>query len=243
MRAAKLVHELLPERGAALFEQLGANAQRAARGPVAKSPAAELREHGYELDRGFGQAVADRSSAGTYTRPTYDGQSSLRAIRHESASHSIRGTGGTNALPSQKDGYAQVKTQHAVPGPARLIPMAAVTLTNYAAQVPYYLHNDYSPHHLLPGVRALDLLGVTLAWFALGLAGFMRQRRWGFAVLASFLVVEAVFYAGNFVTGVFIFQIENHSDLMKAVFVIGYASGAVAAYYAYRLVRDRFRPS
>ncbi len=58
MRAAKLVHELLPERGAALFEHLGANAQRAARGPVAKSPAAELREHGYELNRGFGQAVA-----------------------------------------------------------------------------------------------------------------------------------------------------------------------------------------
>jgi hypothetical protein len=55
--AAKLVHELLPERGAAVFEQLGANAQRAARGPVAKSPAAELREHGY-VDRGFGQAVA-----------------------------------------------------------------------------------------------------------------------------------------------------------------------------------------
>ena len=52
MRAAKLVHELLPERGAALFEQLGANAQRAGRGPVTKSPAAELREHGYELDRG-----------------------------------------------------------------------------------------------------------------------------------------------------------------------------------------------
>ena len=58
MRAAKLVHELLPERWAALFAQLGTNAQRAARGPVAKSPAAELREHGYELDRGFGQAVA-----------------------------------------------------------------------------------------------------------------------------------------------------------------------------------------
>ena len=58
MRAAKFVHELLPERGAALFEQFGANGQRAARGPVAKSPAAELREHGYQLDRGFGQAVA-----------------------------------------------------------------------------------------------------------------------------------------------------------------------------------------
>jgi len=54
VRAAKLVHELLPERGAALFEQLGANARRAAGGSVAKSAAAELREHGYELDRGFG---------------------------------------------------------------------------------------------------------------------------------------------------------------------------------------------
>jgi hypothetical protein len=41
--AAKLVHELSPDRGAALFAQLGANAQRAAPGPVAD---AELREHG-----------------------------------------------------------------------------------------------------------------------------------------------------------------------------------------------------
>ena len=41
-----------------MFEQFGASVQRGARGPVAKSPAAELREHGYELDRGFGQAVA-----------------------------------------------------------------------------------------------------------------------------------------------------------------------------------------
>ena len=64
MRAAKLVHELLPERGATLFEQLGASVQRGARGPVAKSPAAELREHGYELDRGFGQAVASVSASG-----------------------------------------------------------------------------------------------------------------------------------------------------------------------------------
>jgi len=64
VRAAKLVHELVPQCGATLFEQLGANAQRAARGPVAKSPAAELREHGYELDRGFGQAIA-RTLAGS----------------------------------------------------------------------------------------------------------------------------------------------------------------------------------
>jgi hypothetical protein len=108
--------------------------------------------------------------------------------------------------------------------------------------VPYYLHNDYSLQHPLPGARALALLGGTLAWFAFGLAGFMRHRRWGFAVLASFLVAEVIFYAGTFATGVFIFQLENHSYLLKAVFVIGYASGAVAAYYAYRLFRVRSRP-
>src|SRR5262249_13000514 len=46
------------------FEQFGANAQCGARAPVAKSPAAELGEHRYELDRGFGQAVA-RALAGS----------------------------------------------------------------------------------------------------------------------------------------------------------------------------------
>ena len=122
------------------------------------------------------------------------------------------------------------------------MPLVAVTLANYAAQVPYYLHNDYYAHHPLPGVRAVALLGVTLAWFALGLAGFMRHRRWGLPVLVSFLAFEAIFYAGTFATGAFIFQMHNHSDLLKVVFVTGYASGAVAAYYACRLIWDRWRP-
>ncbi len=73
MRAAKLVHDFLPVPGAALFEQLGANAQRAARGPMAQSPAAELREHGYELDRAFGQAVA-RPLAGSRVLTTEQSQ-------------------------------------------------------------------------------------------------------------------------------------------------------------------------
>jgi hypothetical protein len=51
-----------------LFEQLGADAQRVARGAVAEPPAAELREHGDELDRGFGQAVT-RPLAGSRVLP------------------------------------------------------------------------------------------------------------------------------------------------------------------------------
>lgn len=135
-----------------------------------------------------------------------------------------------------------METQRLVSGPRRLMPLVAITLVNYAAQVPYYLHNDYSAQHPLPNVRAVALLAVTLAWFAIGLAGFMRRQRWGFAVLVSFLAAEAIFYAGTFATGEFVGQLGNHSYLLKAVFIIGYASGAAAAYYAYRLFRNRPRP-
>jgi NADH:ubiquinone oxidoreductase subunit K len=116
------------------------------------------------------------------------------------------------------------------------MPLITVTLANYAAQVPYFIHNDYSAVHPLPGVRAVGLLGLTLAWFLLGLAGFMRGRRWGPAVLVSFLAAEALFYGATFATGTFLLQMHNHSDLLKAVFVIGYASGAVAAYCACSLI-------
>jgi hypothetical protein len=116
------------------------------------------------------------------------------------------------------------------------MPLITVTLANYAAQVPYFIHNDYSAAHPLPGVRAVGLLGLTLAWFLLGLAGFMRGRRWGLAVLVSFLAAEALFYGATFATGTFLLQMHNHSDLLKAVFVIGYASGAVAAYCACSLI-------
>ena len=136
-----------------------------------------------------------------------------------------------------------MKTHHAVAaGRIDLKPLIVITLVNYAAQIPYYVHNDYTPQHALPGVRAIMLMAGTLAFFALGLAGYQRRLRWGAPVLIAFLTIEAVFYAVTFVTGEFIFQLANPSYLLKAVFVIGYASGAAAGYYAYRLLRQP-RPS
>jgi hypothetical protein len=132
-----------------------------------------------------------------------------------------------------------MKTQHAAAaGRIGLNPLIVITLVNYAAQVPYYLHNDYTPQHMLPGIRALVLMAGTLAFFALGLAGYQRRLRWGAPVLIAFLTIEAVFYAATFATGEFIFQMANPSYLLKAIFVIGYASGAAAGYYAYRLLRQ-----
>jgi hypothetical protein len=131
--------------------------------------------------------------------------------------------------------------QVAVRGPVRLMPLVAVTLVNYLAQVPCYLHNDYSAHHLLPGLPAVALLGATLAWFAVGLAGFLGHRRWGRPVLVSYLVTEAVFYGATIASGIFLHQLANPSYLIKAVFVVGYVSGAVAAGYAVLLVRQPLR--
>ena len=131
-----------------------------------------------------------------------------------------------------------MKRQHPAPRPVRLTPLVAVTLANYAVQVPYFLHNDHTASQL-PGLRAVALLGATLAWFMLGLVGLAWRRRWGLAVLVSFLAAEAVFYAGSVATGALVFQMENHSILLKAIFIIGYTSGAVAAYYAFLLLRGR----
>lgn len=120
-----------------------------------------------------------------------------------------------------------------------LRPLVAITLLNYVAQVPYYLHFDYSSKHPLPGLRALVLLGGTLAWFSCGLVGFRRRMTWGYWMLLSFLVVEAVFYLGTLATGLFVSQLRDHTWPIDVVFVIGYISGLTAAYYAYCLLRVR----
>lgn len=118
-------------------------------------------------------------------------------------------------------------------------PLLWVTLLNYVAQIPYYLHNYYFPYHVPPTLSSILLLGLTLAWFLLGYFGFRKGRSFGFYVLVSFLIVEALFYLHSFVFGAFFFQLQNPSLLIRAVFVYGYLSGAVAGWYAYLLIRDR----
>lgn len=111
-----------------------------------------------------------------------------------------------------------------------------VTILNYLAQIPYYLHNYYFPYHVLPSVSAIVLLGITLVWFLSGYIGLKRKWKYGYLLLVTFLTAEALFYLHSFVFGAFFFQIQNPSLIIKAVFLYGYVSGAVAAYYAYRLV-------
>ena len=113
-----------------------------------------------------------------------------------------------------------------------------VTLTNYIAQVPYYLYNYYFPYHVLPTLSGMILLGLTLIWFVAGYVGFQRKYRYGYALLLSFLFVEALFYLHSFIFGAFFFQIQNPNPIIKLVFIVGYISGTVAGYYVYWLIRS-----
>jgi hypothetical protein len=118
-----------------------------------------------------------------------------------------------------------------------LLFLLLVTGANYIAQVPYYLHNYYIPYHVLPSPSSIILLGLTLAWFITGYLGVVNGKHWARPVLISFLVAEALFYLHSVVFGAFFFQMQNPSLLIKTVFLIGYMSGVVSAYYAYALIR------
>lgn len=117
--------------------------------------------------------------------------------------------------------------------------LLVVTLVNYVAQIPYYLVLYYLPHGTAPSARSVALLGLTLAWFLLGYTALRARRGWGRPVLLGFLCVEALFYLRAFLSGAVAHQLDHPDVVVRAVFVIGYASGATAAAAAYLLIRYR----
>ncbi len=114
-----------------------------------------------------------------------------------------------------------------------------VTIANYVAQIPYYLYSYYFPHHVIPTASSLVLLGLTLLWFLTGYFRLGNGLKYGHALLLSFLLVEALFYLFSLISGAFLFQIQSPQAILRFVFVVGYISGAIAAYYSYLLLRDR----
>jgi hypothetical protein len=114
-----------------------------------------------------------------------------------------------------------------------------VVLLDFAAQIPYYVINDYLPHHAAPTVSSIVLLGAVLAWFLVGFFGLRAGRRFGFWVLGSFLAVEGLFYLATVLTGAAAFQLGNPNPIVKVVFIIGYLCGAVSLTTLALLIRER----
>lgn len=117
--------------------------------------------------------------------------------------------------------------------------LVAVTATNYAWQVPYYLH-FYGSHGRPPGGLWLALLA-TGVWFAAGAVCFARQVRGGAALLASFLVVEVLFYLLHYASGAAGKDLVSGDAVLTIASVLGYAATLVAMVFLFAMYRESRR--
>ena len=120
-----------------------------------------------------------------------------------------------------------------------------IVLTNYAAQIPYYIHQYYAPHHFLPSLLGSVLLSMTLAWFLLAYWKLAQGKGWGYWLMLAFLTVEFLFYLQTQVSQLLIsHQVLLHvykpdGILLFVVFGIGYINFLAAVYFIVFLRRHK----
>jgi uncharacterized membrane protein (UPF0136 family) len=122
--------------------------------------------------------------------------------------------------------------------------LLAAVLLNYAAQVPYYLHQYYFPRHSPPSLLGVALLSATFMWFSVGYFWYVTGRTSGLWVLLAFLAIQILFYAhailfGLLTGGGIVGQLRTNSPFLLVVFLIGYLNFTIAGYYAWRLLKHK----
>lgn len=115
-------------------------------------------------------------------------------------------------------------------------------MLNYGAQIPYYLHQYYFPHHLAPSPLGVLLLGITLLWFLIGYYRYLSAKKHGRVVLLGFLLAQVLFYGQTIVLGIWtgagaVAQLKTQSLVLLVIFIIGYINFLVALYYVYWLIK------
>lgn len=114
----------------------------------------------------------------------------------------------------------------------------AITMLNYVAQIPYYIH-FYGVHHTPPSLLGVVLLACTLALFLAGYVLMLQNRRIGWWLLVGFLLLEFGFYALHNVSGAFLQDLPVNDPLFLVVSLIGYLNTVVALIYLVALLRAR----
>lgn len=121
---------------------------------------------------------------------------------------------------------------------AGLYGLFAITLLNYLAQIPYYIH-FYGVHHAAPSLLGVTLLGGTLALFLAGFVLTLRNRRSGWWLLLGFLALEFAFYLLHDLSGAFLQDLPLSDPLFLVVSLIGYLNTVAALIYLIVLLRGR----
>ncbi len=116
--------------------------------------------------------------------------------------------------------------------------LLAVTLLNYLAQIPYYIH-FYGIHRVGPSPIGVLLLALTLMLFLAGYILTLQEKPAGWWLLVGFLLLEFSFYIVHNLSGAFLNDIPIGDPLFLVVSLIGYLNTIVALIYLIALIRAR----
>ena len=121
--------------------------------------------------------------------------------------------------------------------PWPVVALVVVTVANYVWQVPYYLH-FYGRFGKSPGGLTVPLL-LTFVWFLVGTALLVTRRRGGVPVMASFLVVEALFYLVHNLSGAAGRDLPADDVVLLVASLLGYLNALGAVLFLVWLFRTR----
>lgn len=113
----------------------------------------------------------------------------------------------------------------------------AVTVLNYLAQIPYYIH-FYGIHHVAPSPVGMLLLALTFALFLAGYVYTLQGHRFGAPILFAFLILEFGFYLLHNISGAFLRDLPMSDPLFLTVSLIGYLNTIVPLVYLILMLKD-----
>ncbi|HLW03843.1 MAG TPA: hypothetical protein VKT82_34670 [Ktedonobacterales bacterium] len=116
--------------------------------------------------------------------------------------------------------------------------LLAITVLNYVAQIPYYIH-FYAVHQVAPTPFAVGFLVVTLALFLAGYVLVLQSKPVGGWLLLAFLLLEFGGYLLHNLTGAFLQDLPANDLLFFTVSLIGYLNFAVSLVYLIVLAVNR----
>ena len=125
--------------------------------------------------------------------------------------------------------------------PWQVIALVVVTVANYVWQVPYYLHL-YGRFGISFGGLAVPLL-LTFLWFLVATVFMVTRRRCGVPAMASFLVVEALFYLVHNVSGAAGRDLPGGDVVLLMASLLGYLNGFASVLFLVWLLLLRRRTS
>ena len=113
--------------------------------------------------------------------------------------------------------------------PWQVVVLVVLTVANYVWQVPYYLH-FYGRFGVSPGGLTVPLV-LTFLWFLVAAVLMVTRRRGGVPAMASFLVVEALFYLVHNVSGAAGRDLLGGDLVLFVASVLGYLNGLAAVLF------------